>query len=166
MRVVSRMKTHRLWLHLALCAILLAVVAGTAKAQPRDLGLDQYVGKYPDKEFMALPVVHDPLKRLLGDRFDTFMSRFQRLTAIDLVGRDIVAAGCVRHDCAAEQVAFAIDLDTGEVAAASLREGKYMNIYSRHTNKYDDLPPGLRRWISSLTAQSTAFKSMQFRYFK
>jgi hypothetical protein len=150
---------------LGLCAIVL-VAAAMAPAQERDLGLDKYIGKYPDKQFMALPAVHDPLKRLLGDRLDSFLGRFQVLTPIDRIARDIVAAGCVQHDCAAEQVAFAIDLDTGEAAAASLTQRRYMNIYSRRTTHYGDLPPGLRRWISSRTSQSLSFKQMHFRYYK
>lgn len=145
---------------------LACLLASAAIAQERDLGLDKYVGKYPNKQFMALRVVHDPLARLMGDKLDAFVARFQVLTPIDRVSRDIVAAGCVKHNCAAEQAAFAIDLDTGAAAAASLTQGRYMDIYSKNTTGYGDLPPGLQRWISSRTSQSTSFRKMQFRYFK
>ena len=162
---VTNMITRRLWKAGAGLA-LACLLASAAMAQERDLGLDKYVGKYPNKQFMALPAVHNPLARLMGDKLDAFVARFQVLTPIDRVSRDIVAAGCVKHNCAAEQAAFAIDLDTGAAAAASLTQGKYMDIYSKNTTTYDDLPPGLRRWISSRTSQSTSFKKMQFRFFK
>lgn len=145
---------------------LACITAPGAAAQPRDLGLEQYVGKNPGQQFLALPAVHDPLSRLMGKRLDGFVKRFQAVTPIDKVGRDIVAQGCVRDKCAAEQAAFAIDLDTGEVAAATLTQGRYMNVYSRKTSTYDDLPPGLRRWISSRTSQTGRFRRMEFRYFK
>jgi len=161
------MNTRRLWKVGAGLALAWLLASGAATmAQERDLGLDQYMGKHPDKQFMALPVVHDSLTRLLGDKLNSFMSRFQVTDRIDQIGRDLVAAGCVKHKCAAEQVAFAIDLDTGHVAAASLRQGRYMDVYSRDTTNYDDLPPGLRHWISSRTSDTTSFKKMEFRYFK
>ncbi len=159
------MRTRQLWkacTHLALACLL----AGAAAAQERDLGLKRYVGKFPDKQFLALPAVHDPMARLLGDRLEPFLSRFQVLTPIDQVSRDIVAQGCVRNKCAAEQAAFTIDLVTGAAAAAALTQGRYMDIYSKYTTAYDDLPPGLRRWISSRTSQSPHFKQMKFRFFK
>lgn len=146
--------------------LLVSLLAHGALAQERDLGLDKYVGKYPDKQFMALPAVHDALARLMGDKLDAFIARFQVLTPIGRVSRDIVAAGCVKHNCAAEQAAFTIDLDSGRAAAASLTQGRYIDIYSKDTTRYDDLPPGLRRWITSRTSQSTSFKKMQFRFFK
>lgn len=155
----------RLWKGCA-CLALACLLAGAAAAQDRDLKLDRYVGKYPDKQFMALPAVHDPLARLMGDRLEAFLGRFEVLRPIDRVARDIVAQGCVRNDCAAEQAAFSIDLDTGEAAAASLTQGRYMDIYSKSTTTYDNLPPGLRRWIRSRTSQSTQFKKMQFRFYK
>lgn len=155
----------RLWKGCA-CLALACLLAGAAAAQDRDLKLDRYLGKYPDKQFMALPAVHDPLARLMGDRLEAFLGRFEVLRPIDRVARDIVAQGCVRNDCAAEQAAFSIDLDTGEAAAASLTQGRYMDIYSKSTTTYDNLPPGLRRWIRSRTSQSTQFKKMQFRFYK
>jgi hypothetical protein len=159
------MKTRRLWkgcAHLAVACLM----AGAAAAQENYLSLDRWVGMQPNAQFMALPAVHGPLTRLLGDRLDQFLSRFQVVTPIDRVSRDIVAQGCVRDHCAAEQAAFAIDLDTGEAAAASLTQGRYMDIYSKSTTTYDDLPPGLRRWISSRSSQSSHFKRMKFGFHK
>jgi hypothetical protein len=157
---------NKLGLNIGAFLLLACITTAGAAAQQRDLGLEQYVGKNPDQQFLALPAVHDPLARLMGKRLDAFVKRFQAVTPIDKVGRDIVAQGCVRDKCAAEQAAFAIDLDTGEVAAATLTQGRYMNIYSRKTSAYDDLPPGLRRWISSRTSQTGRFRRMKFRYFK
>jgi hypothetical protein len=147
------------------CVALASMLAGVAMAQEHDLKLDQYVGKYPDKQFLVLPAVHDPLARLMGGRLDAFVSRFQVTTPIERVSRDIVAEGCVQHNCAAEQAAFSIDLDTGQVAAATLTEGKFMNIYSRNTTSYNRLPPGLRHWISSRTSQDPRFKRLKFRFY-
>jgi hypothetical protein len=159
------MKTRRLW---KVCAhlTLACLIAGAAAAQEHDLSLERYVGKSPDRQFLALPAVHDPLARLLGHRLQTFLSRLQVVTPIDRVSRDIVAQGCVRDNCAAEQAAFTIDLDTGAAAAASLTQGRYMDIYSKNTTTYNDLPPGLRRWISSRTSRSPQFKHLKFRFFK
>jgi len=146
--------------------VVICLLAGGAAAQDRDLRLDKYVGKYPDKQFLALAAVHDPLARLLGRRLKPFLDRFQVLTPIDKVSDDVVAQGCVRHNCANEQAAFAVDLNTGAATAASLTEGRYMDIYSASTAKYDDLPPGIRHWIRSRTSQSTSFEKMKFRFFK
>jgi hypothetical protein len=159
------MNRSGLWKTAVWTVVVCAISAGAA-AQERDLGLAQYVGKMPDQHFLALPAVHQPLSTLMGDRLDAFLKRFQVVEPIDRVGRDIVAQGCVRGQCAAEQAAFAIDLDTGRGAAASLTQGRYMDIYSRNTTSYDDLPPGLRRWISSRTSQSGHFKRMKFRFYK
>jgi hypothetical protein len=150
------------------CAAMMiaALIAAGAAAENHSLGLDQYLGHYPDHRFMALPAVHNPLARLLGERLERFLKRFQVLSPIDKVSNDVMAEGCVRHNCANEQAAFAIDLDTGEATAASLTQGKYMDIYSKSTTRYNDLPPGIRRWISSRTSQSTAFKKIKFRFFK
>jgi hypothetical protein len=120
----------------------------------------------PDKQFLALPAVHDPLTRLLGHRLEPFLARFQQVTPIGQESRDIVVAGCLRNDCTYEQAAFTIDLDTGEAAAASLTQGKYMDIFSRTATRYSLLPPGLRRWISSRTSQDPHFNQLKFRYFK
>lgn len=146
--------------------MIAALMAAGAAAQTHSPGLDKYVGHYPDHQFMALPAVHDPLARLLGARLRPFLKRFQVLSPIDKVSNEVVAEGCVRHNCANEQAAFAIDLDTGEATAASLTEGKYMDVYSKSTTRYDDLPPGMRRWISSRTSQSTSLKKIEFRFFK
>ena len=159
------MKTRRWWKVWAPVA-LAGLLTGAAAAQERDLGLDRYVGKLPDQQFLALPAVHGPLARLLGKRLEAFLGRFQVVRPIGQVARDIVAEGCVRGDCVAEQAAFAIDLDTGAVAAASLTQGRYMDIYSKSTKKYDDLPPGLRHWISSRTSQSSHYKRIKFRFIK
>ncbi len=145
---------------------LACALAGAAVAQENYLSLDRWVGTPPNAQFMALPEVHTALSRLLGDGLDRFLSRFQAVTPIDRVSRDIVAQGCVRNNCAAEQAAFTIDLDTGEAAAASLTQGRYMDIYSKSTTTYAALPPGLRRWISSRTSQSSPFKRIKFRFHK
>jgi hypothetical protein len=149
-----------------LCLVLVCLVAGGATAQERDPGLEQYVGTKPDAHFFALPAVHDPLAALMGDRLDAFLRRFQVVRPIDKVARDIVAEGCVRNQCTSEQAAFAIDLDSGQVAAASLNHGRYIDIYSKSTTSYPDLPPGMRRWISSRTSQSGKFRRMKFRFFR
>lgn len=146
--------------------LVAALMASGAAAQNQSPGLDQYVGRYPDHQFMALPAVHEPLARLLGERLGRFLKRFQVLTPIDKVSNNVVAEGCVRHNCVNEQAAFVIDLDTGEATAASLTQGKYMDVYSKSTTRYDDLPPGIRRWISSRTSQTTSFKKFEFRFFK
>jgi hypothetical protein len=159
------MKTSRLW-KVGAATALVCLMTGAAAAQGRDMRLEWYVGKEPDKQFMALPAVHDPLARLLGERLDKFLNRFQELTPIDQVSRDVVAQGCVRDKCRNEQAAFAIDLDTGEAAAASLTQGRYMDIYSKNTTSYHDLPPGLRRWISSRTSQDPRFRRLKLRFFK
>jgi hypothetical protein len=142
------------------------LLAGAAAAQERALGLDRYIGKLPDKQFLSVPAVHNPLARLLGDRLDSFLARFQQLTPIDHVSNDIVAEGCVRDNCANEQVAFSIDLDTGQVAAASLTQGKYMDVYSMTTTDFGRLPPGLRRWIGSRTSQDPRFRQLKVRWFR
>jgi hypothetical protein len=148
-----------------MAAAMLALLAGGAAAQDRDVDLSKYVGKYPDRQFLALPAVHDPLAKLLGQGVGPFLARFQVLSPMEMDGRDLVASGCVQHNCGPEQSAFTIDLDTGEVAAASVTQDKYVDIYSSHTH-YDDLPPGIRHWITARTSQTAPFKKMQFRYFK
>jgi len=146
--------------------MMAGLMAAVAAAQDHSPALDKYVGQYPDHQFLALPAVHGPLSRLLCGRIGPFLRRFQVLRPIDKVSNEVVAEGCVRHHCAAEQAAFAIDLDTGEATAASLTKGRQMDIYSKSTTRYDDLPPGIRRWISSRTSQSTSFKKMEFRFLK
>jgi hypothetical protein len=161
----SSMRTRRLW---KICAplALACLIAGAAAAQDRNLRLDRYVGKMPDKQFLGLPAVRDPLTRLLRDRTKSFLARFQEVVPIGQVSRDLVVEGCVRNNCVNEQAAFTIGLDTGQAAAASLTQGRYMDIYSANTTNYGRLPPGLRRWISSRTSQDPRFRQLKFRYFK
>src|SRR5258708_1400270 len=127
---MNKQRLRIAWIGMA----VICVLAGGASAEDRDLRLDGYVGKYPDKQFLALAAVHDPLARLLGRRLKPFLARFQvLLTPIDKLSDDVVAQGCVRHNCANEQAAFTIDLNTGEATAASLTEGRYMDVYSAST---------------------------------
>ncbi len=158
------MKRQRLWTQTAHLLLLLCLLAGAAAAQENYLSLDKWVGKMPDRQFLALPAVHGALSSLLGDGLERFLGSFQQVTPIDRVSRDIVAQGCARNNCKAEQAAFAIDLDTGEASAATLTRGRYLDIYSKSTTSYDDLPPGLRRWISSRTSQDPHFKRLKFRF--
>jgi hypothetical protein len=141
------------------------LVAGAA-ARDRDVDLDKYVGKHPDRQFLALTAVHDPLAKLLGKRLDKFLRALEVTAPMEQVGRDLVASGCMAHNCTVEQSAFAIDLDSGKVVAASITEGKYFDIYSNGISNYDDLPPGIRHWISSRTSQSDTFRKMRFRFMK
>jgi hypothetical protein len=145
---------------------LVCLLAGAAAAQEGDLRLDRYVGKLPDQQFLSLPPVRDPLARLLGERLNSFLTRFQQIRPIGQISRDIVAEGCVRDNCANEQVAFAINLDTGQASAASLTHGRYMDVYSMTTTYYGRLPPGLRRWISSRTSQDPRYRQLTVRWFK
>jgi hypothetical protein len=158
---MNRWKLGKIVFGLALaCAI-----AGSGAAQERDLGLEQYVGKIPDRQFYNLPAVHDPLLAVMDGHLDAFLKRFQVVQPIGKVGRDLVAEGCVRNECADEQAAFAIDLDSGRLAAANLRQGRYLDIYSKTTTAYADLPPGLRHWISNRTPKSGELRQLKLRFF-
>src|ERR1700746_859509 len=108
-RSMNKQRLRKAWMGM----VVICVLAGSVAAQDSDLGLDKYVGKYPDKRFLALPAVPAPLARWLGRRLKPFLARFQVLTLIDRVSDEVVAQGCVRHNCANEQAAFSIDVKTG-----------------------------------------------------
>ena len=163
---LTNMNRRRLWkagAGLAL-ACLLASAADGAGARPGSGQIRRQVSQTSSSWRCPRFTIRWPA--CWATAWTRFVARFQVLTPIDRCRRDIVARDACKHNCAAEQAAFAIDLDTGAAAAASLTQGKYMDIYSKSTTSYDDLPPGLRRWISSRTSQSTSFKKMQFRFFK
>jgi len=144
--------------------LLLGAFAATAVAQDKYATLSRYSGKYPDSRFFALPEVAQPLHRLLGGNVTDFRSLFQVKFPLGMVGTDLVAEGCVRHECAERRAAFAIDLQTGHISAATLNDHRF-TIYSDRGKQYLDLNPGLRMWISRVTDETTPGK-MSFSFVK
>ncbi|HLH76930.1 MAG TPA: hypothetical protein VKV28_09025 [Candidatus Binataceae bacterium] len=132
------------------------------KAQPAPPQLSGYAGRLPDSQFLNLPAVNRPLHELLGARYTAFRNRFQVLFPIGLVGRDLVAEACVRSQCATRRAAFALDLDTGKVAAAFFTRHTF-EIYGDADHRYLDLPPGLRHWITRVTDENSPGR-IQFQF--
>jgi|GEM_PF-5723606 hypothetical protein len=152
---------RRRWIVAGVMALTLGL-GPVAKAQTAHPPLSAYAGRLPDSKFLDLPGVNQPLHKLLGSRYTAFRSRFQVLFPIGLVGRDLVAEACVRSQCANHRVAFALDLDTGKVAAAFFTRHTF-EIYTGADHRYLDLPPGLRHWISRVTDENSPSR-IQFTY--
>jgi hypothetical protein len=85
---------------------------------------------------------------------------------IEMVARDLFVSGCRAHDCADNNACFSINVDTGQVVAATLKNGEYIDIYSRTATNYDEVPLAIKRWVMGLKgADSLASpKQLQLRF--
>jgi hypothetical protein len=125
---------------------------GSTYAAPH-MGTDdlrKYVGTYPFEKFLRLPQIKVPLEGVLGGHLEELKSRFDVVVPIEMVARDLFVSGCRAHDCADNNACFSINVDTGEVVAATLKNGEDIDIYSRTATNYDELPPAIKRWVMGL----------------
>ena len=155
---------RRRWIVAGAWTLMLGLSGLVMAQQAAHSPLSAYAGRLPDAQFLNLPAVNQPLHNLLGPRYTGFRNRFQVLFPIGLVGRDLVAEACVRSQCASHRAAFALDLDTGKVAAA-LFTGHTFEIYSAGADRYLDLPPGLRHWVTRVTDENPPGR-IKFSYAK
>jgi serine/threonine protein kinase len=137
----------------------------TAAPRVEQTDLRKYVGTYPFEKFLRLPEIKIPLERVLDGHMEEFKSRFGVLSPIEMVDRDLFASGCREHDCSDNEACFSINVDTGEVVAATLTNGEFIDIYSRTVTNYDELPLAIKRWVMVESAASSASpKQLQLRF--
>ena len=93
------------------------------------------------------PVIEARMKKLLGNKYDSFMESFETLNPVTREGGFLFSAGCLIHACTHLESAVAIDLGNKTIHAAIFRQDektKYFNEDGKAT------PEVIRRWAGNL----------------
>ena len=134
--------------------LLLALVscfsatAQTAKTESPALPTDiaALAGQDSDS-LLKNPVIKARMKKLLGNKYDSFMESFETLNPITKEGNFLFTSGCLIHACTHLESAIAIDLANRTIHAAIFRQTektRYFNDGGKIT------PKVIRDWANNL----------------
>jgi hypothetical protein len=124
---------------------------GSAAAAAEKLGhLRQFIGKYPDEQFMELPEIDQPLKRLLGGKISHFRQNLGVYVPMDFIQGHLVATGCQPHNCRMEKTILAVNLLTGQLTVAIMSQCRTIHIYSQATDNWNYLPVAVQKWVEEV----------------
>lgn len=134
-----------------LSVILVACVcasAQTAKTRRQALPTDIYttVGQDSDS-LLKNPVINARMKKLLGNKYDSFMESFETLSPVKRAGAFLFSSGCLIHACTHLESAIAVNLTDNTIHSAIFRQGektRYFNEGGKAT------PEVLRAWANNL----------------
>jgi hypothetical protein len=131
---------------LATCFSVTAQTAQTGRpALPSDLAAA--AGQDSDS-LLKNPAIQTRLKKLLGNKYDSFMESFETLNPVKQDGNLLFSSGCLLHACTHLESAIAVDLFNGTLHAAIFRqdaETGYFNEGGRAT------PEAIRDWANHLS---------------
>ena len=125
-----------------------SATAQTAKtrrpALPSDLAA--VAGKDSDS-LLKNPVIQSRLKKLLGNKYDSFLESFETLNPITKKRNLLFSSGCLIHACTHAESAIAVDLANRTIHAAIFRQAektRYFNEGGKAT------PKVIRDWANNL----------------
>lgn len=137
----------------------LSSTAQTAKirrsARPSDIAA---VAGQDSDSLLKNPAIKARLKRLLGDKYDSFMESFEALTPVTKEGKYLFSAGCLIHACTHLESAIAVDLVNKKIHAAIFRQDeqtRYFNESGKAT------PKVIRDWASHLSQINSGANSSE-----
>ncbi len=145
-----------LLLILVLCFCALAQTAKTSRpALPS--GISAIAGQDSDS-LLKNPLIKARLKRLLGNKYGSFMESFETLNPVKREGNFLFSTGCLIHACTHLESAIAVDLANGTVHTAIFRQGektRYFNEGGKAT------PEVIRDWANNLRQLNAGTNSSQ-----
>jgi hypothetical protein len=134
---------------LATCFSVAGQTAKTGRpAWPTDVAAS--AGQDSDS-LLKNPVLQTRMKKLLGNKYDSFMESFETLNPVKQDGNLLFSSGCLLHACTHLESAVAVDLVNGTLHAAIFRRGErtgYFNEGGRAT------PKVIRDWANHLSSIS------------
>ena len=135
---------------LLVAVVLTALMVGPALGAEKFGHLRQFIGQYPDEQFMDLPEIQTPLKKLLGGRISQFRQNMGVYVPMDFVQGHLVATGCQPHNCRMQKTILAVNLVTGQLTVALLTDCKQIHIYSQATDNWNYLPVAVQKWVEEV----------------
>jgi hypothetical protein len=138
-----------------------SAMAQTAKTTRPALPSDIYAiaGQDSDSLFKN-PVIKARMKKLLGNKYDSFMESFETLNPIMREGRYLFSSGCLIHACTRLESAIAVDLVNDAIHAAIFRQDEK----TRYFNEGGKVTPRvIRRWANNLRSLNARTNSSESR---
>lgn len=113
-------------------------------------GLSRFANESAHKdEFFRQPEVEQPLRKMLGTQYDTFMQSVVVSQAANLQGNVLTVSGCMPHACPWQGAAVSVDLISGTFVAG-IQLSSELTVYGSRNENIEALPQGLRDWINSV----------------
>jgi hypothetical protein len=106
------------------------------------------------------PAIKARMKKLLGNKYDSFMESFETLNPVVKEGNFLFSSGCLIHACTHLESAIAIDLVNRTVHAAIFRQDektRYFNEGGKAT------PEVIRGWANNLRQINTETNNSKSR---
>jgi hypothetical protein len=109
------------------------------------------------------PAIQTRMKKLLGEKYGSFMESFETLNPVTRKGNYLFSSGCLIHACTHLESAIAVDLVNRNVHAAIFRQDEK----TRYFNEGGKATPGvIRGWADNLRRINTgANRSQSIRSF-
>jgi hypothetical protein len=122
--------------------------AQTAKTGRPALPSDIYAMAGQDSDsLLKNPVIKARMKKLLGNKYGSFMESFETLNPVKREGRFLFSAGCLIHACTHLESAIAVNLADNTIHAAVFRQDEK----TRYFNEGGKATPGvIRDWANNL----------------
>jgi len=125
-----------------------SATAQTAKTRRTALPSDIAAMAGQDSDsLLKNPVIKARMKKLLGNKYDSFMESFETLNPVTREGAFLFSSGCLIHACTHLESAIAIDLTNRTIHAAIFRQDEQ----TRYFNEDGRATPGvIRDWANNL----------------
>jgi hypothetical protein len=104
------------------------------------------------------PVIQTRMKKLLGNKYGSFMESFETLNPVAKEGNFLFSSGCLIHACTHLESAIAVDLANKTIHAAIFRQDektRYFNEGGKAT------PKVIRDWANNLRQINSGTNSSQ-----
>lgn len=156
-RVMKR-TASLLLITLVLC---FSAIAQTAKTRRPALPSDIAAAAGQDSDLLLKnPAIQARMKKLLGQKYDSFMESFETLNPITRKGHFLFSSGCLIHACTHLESAIAVDVVNRTIHAAIFRQDektRYFNEGGKAT------PKVIRAWADNLKQLNTGTNSSESR---
>lgn len=106
------------------------------------------------------PLIKARMKKLLGNKYDSFMESFETLNPVVRKGHYLFSSGCLIHACTHLESAIAVDLVNRTIHAAIFRQDektRYFNEGGKAT------PEVIRGWANNLRQLNSRTNSSESR---
>ncbi len=133
---------------LVISVLCFSAMAQTTKTRRPALptNIDVMAGQDSD-DFLKNPAIKPRMRKLLGEKYGSFMESFETLNPITKRGNYLFSSGCLIHACTHLESAIAIDLINKTIHVAIFRQNektKYFNEDGKAT------PKVIRNWANNL----------------